>query len=70
MIGTRYCLLGCVALAFRCADVPHRHMIAISGATFEGKFSNLTRRRAGKDESCAMCGEFHNRTGICMLKLV
>ena len=22
-------MLGCVALAFRCADVPHRHMISI-----------------------------------------
>ena len=30
------------------------------------------RRRAGvlRAELCAMCGEFHNRTGICMLKSI
>jgi hypothetical protein len=36
------------------------------GATLEGEFS---RSHASKG-LCAMCGEFHNRTGISMLKSI
>jgi hypothetical protein len=46
-----------------------RGPLQVRGATFEGESSKSPAATQARGSS-AMCGEFHNRTGSGMLKLV